>query len=284
MRGVHREVLECSTAARHNAEGTYRNIDPWLANLRCVALGNRKFTFRSLASLAITMADRYFSDDPIEGEWVTLRESEAHHLLHVMRAKVGTPIVLFDGRGGEWTAEVMKLNRTEVRLALDEHNPIERELANELTLAIALPKGDRQRWLVEKAVELGVSRIVPLTTARSTSSAAEPPAKLARYVIEASKQCGRNRLLEIAKPQAWGELVSQDLGANKFVAHPGGVCVGELERVPDASTFLAIGPEGGFTDDEIALARQAGWQIVGLGTRILRIETAALALVAQLTA
>jgi 16S rRNA (uracil1498-N3)-methyltransferase len=230
------------------------------------------------------MADRYFSDDPIEGEWVTLRESEAHHLLHVMRAKVGTPIVLFDGRGGEWTAEVMKLNRTDVRLALDEHHAIERELANELTLAIALPKGDRQRWLVEKAVELGVTRIMPITTARSTASAAEPPAKLARYVIEASKQCGRNRLLEIAKPQAWGELVSHGVGANKVVAHPGGVAVGELNRVADSATFLAIGPEGGFTDDEIALARQAGWQIVGLGTRILRIETAALALVAQLTA
>jgi 16S rRNA (uracil1498-N3)-methyltransferase len=152
------------------------------------------------------MADRYFSDEPLQGEAVTLRGSEAHHLLHVMRAKAGAEIIVFDGHGGEWWAEITKLGRAEVELALRKHRAVERELAAEFTLAVALPKGDRQRWLIEKAVELGVSRVIPLTTARSAASAAEPPAKLCRYVIEASKQCGRNRLLEIAKPQPWADL------------------------------------------------------------------------------
>lgn len=229
------------------------------------------------------MADRYFSEEPLAGESATLRGNEAHHLLHVMRARVGTEIIVFDGRGGEWWAEVAKLGRTEVELTLKKHRQIERELAVEFTLALPLPKGDRQRWLVEKAVELGISRLVPLTTARSTASAAELPAKLLRYVIEASKQCGRNRLLEIAKPQAWDEFVSQGLELNRLVAHPGGLAVGEIQRSEHPATVLAVGPEGGLTDEEIQLAGQNDWQIVGLGERILRIETAALALVARLT-
>lgn len=229
------------------------------------------------------MADRYFADQPLSGDTATLRGSEAHHLLHVMRARVGTEIIVFDGNGGEWWAEVVKLNRAEVDLALRMHRAVERELATQLTLAIALPKGDRQRWLIEKSVELGVSRVIPLTTARSTTSTAEPPAKLFRYVIEASKQCGRNRLLEIAKPQAWTELVQQELAITKLIAHPGGAEIGQCRVQANSPMLLAIGPEGGFTDDEVLLAQQQEWQILGLGERILRIDTAALALVARLT-
>jgi 16S rRNA (uracil1498-N3)-methyltransferase len=220
------------------------------------------------------MADRYFSETPLRGESAMLAGHEAHHLLHVMRAKIGTEIIVFDGNGGEWWAEITKLGRADV----------ERELSHELTLAIALPKGDRQRWLVEKAVELGVARIVPITTSRSTASAAEPPAKLARYVIEASKQCGRNRLLEIAKPQPWCEIISQVVQGNLLLAHPGGKPLVRLNRELAAPTTLAIGPEGGFTEEEVTLGMDHGWQLVGLGERILRIETAALVLVAQLTA
>lgn len=229
------------------------------------------------------MADRYFSEDLLQGDTAILRGSEAHHLLHVMRAKVGAEVIVFDGHNGEWWAEITKLGRAEVELALRKHRAVERELATEFTLAVVLPKGDRQRWLIEKAVELGVSRVIPLTTARSAASAAEPPAKLCRYVIEASKQCGRNRLLEIAKPQSWADLAVRELVGNKFLAHPGGINVAAAECQENEATLLAIGPEGGFTDDEVALAREQGWQVLGLGERILRIETAAMALMARLT-
>lgn len=229
------------------------------------------------------MADRYFSDEPLTGDSATLRGNEAHHLLHVMRAKLGTEIIVFDGSGGEWWAEIVKLNRAEVDLALRMHRPVERELTTELTLAVAFPKGDRQRWLIEKSVELGVSRVIPLTTARSTASAAEPPAKLFRYVIEASKQCGRNLLMEIARPQPWNEFVQQELTGTRLFAHPGGAEIGRSRLQANAPMFLAVGPEGGFTDDEVLLAQQHEWQILGLGERILRIDTAAIALVARLT-
>jgi len=228
------------------------------------------------------MSDRFFSSEPITGPSVTLTDTEAHHLLHVLRSKPGLVVTLFDGRGGEYTAEISRCGRTEVEVAVREHHAIERELSRPLTLAVALPKGDRQRWLVEKAVELGVSRLVPLTTERSTRSTNEPPAKLARFVIEASKQCGRNRLMETAQPIDWQTLVSTADAPIRLIAHPGGMPLADCNVKSTGAAVLAVGPEGGFTDAEIVAATDAGWQVIGLGERILRVETAALALVAGL--
>ncbi len=229
------------------------------------------------------MPDRYYSESLILGDSVTLGGTEAHHLLHVMRATVGTRVVVFDGHGGEWSGEVAKLGRTEVEITLGEHHPTEREPTRKITLAVVLPKGDRQRWLVEKCVELGVPRLVPLTTEHGTKSASEPPAKLARYVVEASKQCGRNRLMEIAAPVTWSEFVASTEVPSRLVAHPGGTPLSKCDFENTAALVLAVGPEGGFSVAEIQLAERSGWRVVGLGERILRIETAALAVVAKLS-
>jgi 16S rRNA (uracil1498-N3)-methyltransferase len=113
------------------------------------------------------MADRYFSDRPIVDSLAVLAGAEAHHLIHVMRARPGTEIVLFDGSGAQFSARVERLRRAEVELAVLTRDEIDRELPRAVTLAVALPKGDRQRWLVEKATELGVARLVPLRTVRS---------------------------------------------------------------------------------------------------------------------
>ena len=134
------------------------------------------------------MTQRYFVDNPIAGENVTLTGAEAHHLLHVMRAKPGDEVVLFDGSGDEFPARVEALRRSEADVVILGRHTVNRELPCPVTLGVALPKGDRQRWLVEKAVELGVTRLIPLETARSV---AQPNAKaierLRRAVIEASK-------------------------------------------------------------------------------------------------
>ena len=227
------------------------------------------------------MTDRYFSDDAIEGPTAQLTGSEAHHLLHVMRAAPGQEVVLFDGRGGEFTAEVARCGRAEVELAVGPRLDVERELPFELTLAAPLPKGDRQRWLVEKAAELGVSRLMPLKTARSEGWLGDPAAKLRRFVIEASKQCGRNRLMEITPVREWAALL-RETGKRRIIAHPGGRRLGQVQLERAADTVLAIGPEGGLTEEEVAQAVQADWKVVALGERILRVETAALALIAQL--
>jgi len=235
------------------------------------------------------MLDRYYSAEPIDGCRVTLAGSEAHHLLHVMRAKPGFEVLVFDGQGGQFAAEVAACQRSTVELTVGPRQAVERELPYELTLAVALPKGDRQRWLLEKCVELGVTRFVPLLTQRGVSkgagSAKDPGTKLARYVIEASKQCGRNRLMEIASPITWPALLAETTAAQRWLAHPGGRPLTEIKCPTSAGDklLLAIGPEGGFTDDEVSQAVDTGWERVGLGKRILRTETAAVALVSALT-
>ncbi len=229
------------------------------------------------------MTQRYFVENPIFEGQAVLTDAEAHHLLHVMRAKPGDEVVLFDGSGAEYLARVDALRRSEVRLVVLERRAIDRELAHGLILGVALPKGDRQRWLVEKAVELGVTRLVPLETARSVAQPNEKAVeRLRRGVIEASKQCGRNRLMEIAFPQDWPEFVSShDSVPLRLLAHPSPeLRPPALAPSMSGAVAIGVGAEGGFTDDEVGLAIGHGWQPISLGPRILRIETAALALAA----
>lgn len=225
------------------------------------------------------MTDRYFTESPIDGPTVQLEGPEAHHLAHVMRAKPGGRVIVFDGSGREFDALVKKVARASIELEVVESRQIDRELPGELTLGVALPKGDRQRWLVEKAVELGVSRLTPLVVARGVAQPAERSLdRLRRAVIEASKQCGRNRLMAIEEPRRWEAYLTEvPPTAHRLVAHPSGTpFTPPPPDQPAAAWYVAIGPEGGFTDDEVALATLHGWQSVSLGPRILRIETAAL--------
>src|ERR1700759_1838130 len=115
------------------------------------------------------MSDRFFISDPIRGDAVTLSGADAHHLAHVMRAEVGETVTLFDGSGSELLARIQSIGKREVELTIVERREVNRESATKLTLAVALPKGDRQRWLVEKAVELGVHALVPLETERGVA-------------------------------------------------------------------------------------------------------------------
>ena len=151
----------------------------------------------------------------------TLEGNEAHHLLHVMRAQPGLELVAFDGQGGQFAAEVVNCKRSTVEISLGERQNIERELPFELTLAVPLPKGDRTRWLLEKSVELGVTRVVPLKTTRSIGKS-DVNAKLTRYIIEASKQCGRNRLMKITDIATWQEFRTGAKDSTRLLAHPGG--------------------------------------------------------------
>jgi len=229
------------------------------------------------------MPQRYFSQSPLAGDRALLAGPEAHHLVHVMRAGPGDRVVLFDGSGAEYDAVVERPGRSEVELRLTARREVDRELGVDITLGVALPKGDRQRWLVEKAVELGVRRLVPLATERSVAQPVEHALKrLRRTVIEASKQCGRNKLMEIGPSQKLADYVTApDPGSLRLLAHPlPHPESGPLQTPPpNRGAYLAVGPEGGFTDHEVATATAAGWQLVDLGPRTLRVETAALVLV-----
>jgi 16S rRNA (uracil1498-N3)-methyltransferase len=231
------------------------------------------------------MSERFFTSEPIAGDRATLSGTDAHHLSHVMRAKVGETVTLFDGSGCEYVAQIQSIGKRDVELTIIERREVDREAATKLTLAVALPKGERQRVLIEKAVELGVYALVPLETERGvaqpTSNVVE---RLRRAVIEASKQCGRNRLMEISEAQSWRTFVSTvSSDTVRLIAHPGGKPLGEMRSTMGTSAHeivAAVGPEGGFSDEEVAAAVAAGWTKVDLGPRILRVETAVAALAA----
>jgi 16S rRNA (uracil1498-N3)-methyltransferase len=231
------------------------------------------------------MSDRYFVEASIASDRALLTGAEAHHLLHVMRAKAGTRVALFDGSGWEFDAVVGRIGRSEVELAIAGRREVNREARIAVTLGVALPKGERQKWLVEKVVELGLARLVPLETERGVAQPVENALeRLRRGVIEASKQCGRNRLMEIAEPREWRDfLLENRTAACRLVAHPRQEPGQEASCIPapNDSAALAVGPEGGFTAEEVALAVAQGWQPVDLGPRILRVETAAVALAAR---
>ena len=215
---------------------------------------------------------------------VTIEGSEAHHLLHVMRAIPGQQVALFDGRGMEFIAEIQDTTRRNVVLRVVQRVDSDRELGFELTVGCALPKGDRQRFLLEKLVELGVTRFVPLRTQRSVVKPNDAVCqRLRKAVIEASKQCGRNRLLQVTAGYELADYLTADFvvgpDVTRLIAHPLDT---ETRDIPNVDHLaLAIGPEGGFTAEEITFAQRHNWHVVSLGPRMLRIETAAIALAAK---
>jgi 16S rRNA (uracil1498-N3)-methyltransferase len=224
------------------------------------------------------MSERFFLETPPRDGVARLTGTEAQHVSKVMRAKVGDEVTVFDGSGSEFLAVVASISRQAVELRVVEQHEVNRELTCKVTLAVALPKGDRQQWLVEKLTEIGVTRLVPIVCQRSVAQPVEAAlARMQRWVIEASKQCGRNRLMEIAAPEPWLRYLKS--------APPGVRVIAHTSDAPASASFdeqvdftAAIGPEGGWTDEEVAAAIASGWKLVSLGPRILRLETAAIVL------
>jgi 16S rRNA (uracil1498-N3)-methyltransferase len=218
------------------------------------------------------MADRFYINSPLDLGPVRLSGPEAHHLAVVCRLRAGDRICLFNGDGREYRAVIASADKRQVSLEVEAADAPARERPFPLEVAAPLPKGDRAQFLVEKLTELGVTTFVPLTTRRSVSREAKLE-RLERYVIEASKQCGRNVLMRVLPYADWESYCRrEDLPAMRLLAHVGGT-----EDLPAGQAMAAaVGPEGGFTEEEVEGARQAGWRVVGLGPRVLRVETAAL--------
>lgn len=225
------------------------------------------------------MAERFYVNYSLGPGPVTLDGPEAHHLAAVCRLRPGAVVCLFNGDGREYLAQVQTVGRREVALEVTSVAQPEREVGFRLEVAAPLPKGDRASFLVEKLTELGVTAFIPLDTARSVVHPREAKLdRLQRQVIEASKQCGRNVLLEVRSLVLWTDWCrSRELPGRKVLAHPSARQVSSEDR-PSGDVVLAVGPEGGFTDEEVDLAREHGWEVRALGPRILRVETAALAL------
>lgn len=232
------------------------------------------------------MTIRYFVPDlPRSGGRVELPETESHHASNVMRVKPGDAITLFDGQGYESQAVIESAARRRVTCQAETARWLPRANPHEICLAVAMPKGDRAKELIERLTELGVERLIPLHCQRSPwTVSAGALEKWQRVIVEACKQCHRNTLMQLDSPCTASDYFAWPLEPQQLAwfAHPGGAAVPAFPPADPASARprvqIAVGPEGGFTDEELATAENAGWKKVGLGERIYRIETAAVIL------
>lgn len=225
------------------------------------------------------MATRFYCPDPPQEDRYELHGEEAHHLTRVCRHRLGDQVELFDGAGFATLAEIVEIHRERVLLRPVGDPLPERRPPCELSLITAVPKGERFDWLVEKATELGVARLIPLLAERSV---VEPGGskleRLRRRIIEASKQCGRSRLMILAPSQSLESALQSELAEVRLIAQPGGAGPHRWPQiVPGNTVVLAVGPEGGFTSAELDLAVRSGCVAACFNLNTLRVETAALA-------
>jgi 16S rRNA (uracil1498-N3)-methyltransferase len=224
-----------------------------------------------------------------EGERVVLPIAARDRLLTVLRLRDGAPIVLFDGQGLDWPG-TLRIARGEAMVELGRPVPVATESPLGITLAQAIARGEKMDLILQKATELGVARIVPIVSERTEvrldgERAARRVEHWRRVVIHACEQCGRARLPVLEPPVAlpvFAETAARSQ-AWRFVLEPDarqGLAVGDARR----PVTIAIGPEGGFGDRDLAILRAAGFEGVRLGPRVLRTETAGLAAIATLQA
>ncbi|HLN98168.1 MAG TPA: 16S rRNA (uracil(1498)-N(3))-methyltransferase [Pyrinomonadaceae bacterium] len=225
---------------------------------------------------------------------VTLGSHEARHLREVLRLKAGDEVHVFNGAGKEFQCRIEESRRDSARLrVIAEVAPARPESPLQLTLAVALLKGEKFDLVVQKATELGVTRIVPVMTKladirlRDESDAVKRLARWQRIALEAAKQCGRAAVPEIALPVSFQNMVREiaPAGSHRLMfSERDGKSLREAIPLSSNLTQLTalVGSEGGWTDEEIAASQEAGWQLVTLGGRTLRAETAAIAAVVLL--
>jgi 16S rRNA (uracil1498-N3)-methyltransferase len=234
---------------------------------------------------------RFYLDQTLElGMQCELSEDLSHHIA-VLRLKVGDTVTLFNGRGGEFAATLSVMEKRRVSAHIKTFDAREAELGHSLTLAQALPEGAKMDWVIEKAVELGVTSIQPLMTARSVVRLSDERAgkKLAHWraiVAAAAAQCGRNRLPSVAIPQAFSSWIDQhDLHPRILLSPRSQQSLTDWarHRAPQAITVI-IGPEGGLNEMEEQAAISRGAICLSMGSRVLRTETAGITAMAALHA
>ncbi len=223
------------------------------------------------------MVARFYCSD-LHGDPVTLDESESHHALHVMRLKPGEKVELFDGAGRVGQAIISGSDRRTVTLKLAEIHEAPAANRPKLILAAPPPRGDRFKSMIEKLTEVGVDEYIPLRTVRSVVDPRQSRlSKLRGTVIGAMKQSGRNRLMEIHESCELSVVLRNAASAGQavFIAHPGETTLTKPKTIA-RDTVLLIGPEGGFTREEVLQATDYDAERISWPEGILRIETASI--------
>ena len=227
----------------------------------------------------------YIKPKYVQGNELTFPEEEAHHLSRVLRKKKGDIVWVVDGEGTAYEVEILYITRNDARGRIIHTRRRIGEPVAEVTLAQGILKGERYEWLVEKATEIGVRRIIPFNSENSATVAG--PQKLARWkrvAVAAMKQSGRSILPEIVPSKTFKQVITMGADCHhRLIAHAGPKSV--ALRIPENTrpivtpkALLITGPEGGFTEEEVNEATEHGFQSITLGPRRLRAETAGIIL------
>ncbi|MEP7154210.1 MAG: 16S rRNA (uracil(1498)-N(3))-methyltransferase [Betaproteobacteria bacterium] len=219
---------------------------------------------------------------------IELNEEIARHL-QVLRLAAGEQIALFDGQGGEWAASISAIGKRNATVQLLAFDAVERESPLSIMLVQALATSDKMDFIVQKAVELGVTSIQPLATERATLklTGEREQKRMAHWQAvaqSACEQCGRNRVPVVAGLMSLEAWLATPANSLRLMLHPDADISLTQAVAPQQALSLVVGPEGGFSPREIALAAQHGVQTARFGSRVLRTETAALAALAALNA
>jgi 16S rRNA (uracil1498-N3)-methyltransferase len=233
---------------------------------------------------------RIYTDQPLRpGSEVLLPEQAGEHVARVLRLERGHPLILFNGDGGECDAQLASLAKRAVTANVIAQRAADRESTLRLTLAQSIARGEKMDWILQKATELGVSRIVPLVTERTEVKLDEERAerRLAHWrsvLASACEQCGRNLLPELEPPQRLDRWLGalDAAGAARLALLPEGEST--LRHLPSVENgaIVVVGPEGGFSENDVAMLKHAQFAGLRLGPRVLRTETAGIAALAAL--
>ena len=228
---------------------------------------------------------------PFAGDTTVIIGQDAHHITHVLRMRVGEELTLCDGAGTDYACQILSLSEGEVVVQVLRQTPSQGEPTVEVTLYQGLPKSEKMDWIVQKSVELGVGRIVPVAMARSVVrvtgvDAAKKQARWQKIAVGAAEQSGRGHIPEVAEPVLFSRTVTMMSEETIVLYEGGGRPLSELVHPQKRRISLVVGPEGGIAREEIQQLQAAGARLATLGPRILRCETAplaALAVVMELT-
>lgn len=219
---------------------------------------------------------RVYYPHPLKpGALITLDEQSSRHLLTVLRLKTGEPLQLFNGEGGAYCAHLQESQKKRAVIAVGEFIAVECESPLRIHLGQAISRGERMDYTVQKSVELGVNRITPLLTARA-QRAGNRVSHWQKIAVSASEQCGRCRVPAVENPQSLTEFFAQAEGLRFICSLFNTPQILPEFAGPVTQITLLVGPEGGFSPEEIQQAQQAGFYPFSLGPRVLRTETAAL--------
>ncbi len=246
--------------------------------MRCPRIYTPQSLRPTLAHDGVLTSDGALAADAV----IALDAEAAHHVARVLRMQSGDALRLFNGDGNEYRATIASADKKSVLVTIDAIDAIDNESALNIHLGIAISKGDRMDWVIQKATELGVTQITPLLSERVEVrlQGEREEKKLTHWqsvAIAACEQCARNRIPSIHAPQslsAWLDAVQADA---KFVLHHRSDVALDARAEKPASVALLVGPEGGLTDMEILLAEKKAFAPLRLGPRVLRTETAPLA-------